>query len=134
MIPAAWEVTEQMYRRSIERAVANALAAAKALREEPDEIIGLVTNVTQGLPEPKQKALILSDVARLLAESGHAKEALHLLLLALECARLAGRETVSQALVNGAAALAAVDDGELLIRISHELDAIDGWFGTASSH
>ena len=121
-----------MYRRSVERAVANALLATTALHEQPDEIIGLVTSVTQRLPEPKQKALILSDVARLLAESDHAKEALHVLLLALECARLAGRETVLEVLVNGAGTLAAVDDGELLIRISHELEAIDGWFGATS--
>ena len=125
----AWDIRTQMRRRSVERAVANGLVAATALHEEPDEIIGMVTSVTQRLPEPRGKALILSYVAQLLTDSGRADVALHLLLLALECARLAGPDTVLEVLANGAETLAAVDDGRLLIRISHQVETIDSWFG-----
>ena len=125
----AWEVSSQIQRRSIERAVANALFAATALHQEPDEIILAAINITQRLAEPRQRALILSYVARLLTESDQPEKALHLLLLALESARLAGRDIVMEVLANGCSTLAAVDNGELLIRIANQLEAIDSWFG-----
>src|SRR5262245_22165438 len=121
MVLTAWDLASQMQLRSIERAVANALIAATALHEQSDEIIGAATSVTQRVPEPRQRALMLSYVARLLTESGRAEQALHLLLLALECARLAGRDSVLEVLANGSETLAAVDNGELLIRTAHQL-------------
>jgi hypothetical protein len=130
MVLSAWELSSQMQRRSIERAVANALFAATALHQESDEIIVAATTITQRLAEPKQRALILSYVARVLTESGRAAQAIPLLLLALESARLAGRDIVMEVLANGCATLATVDNGDLLMRTANQLEAIDGWFGT----
>jgi hypothetical protein len=131
MVLSAWEVSSQMQRRSIERAVANALIAATALHQESDEIISAATSITQRIAEPRQRALILSYVGRLLTENDRAEQALPLLLLALESARLAGRDIVMEVLANGCATLAAVDNGELLMRIANQVESIDSWFGAS---
>jgi hypothetical protein len=131
MVLSAWEVSSQMQRRSIERAVANALIAATALHQESDEIISAATSITQRIAEPRQRALILSYVGRLLTENDRAEQALPLLLLALESARLAGRDIVMEVLANACATLAAVDNGELLMRIANQVGSIDSWFGAS---
>lgn len=128
MVITAWDLRDQMHLRSVRRAVTNALVAATALHEQAVDIVKVATSITQRLPEPRQRALILSFVARLLTDNGQAEKALDLLLLALDSARLAGRDMVLEVLATGSDTLAAVDHGELLVRICHELDAIDSWF------
>jgi hypothetical protein len=129
MVLSAWDLTIRMRQWSIQRSVANALNAATAAHEAID-IVRIATSVTERL-QPAQRALVLSYVARLLTDNGQNEKALDLLLLALESARLAGRDTVLEVLANGAGTLAAVDDGELLLRIAQQFDTIDGWFSAA---
>lgn len=129
MIPTAWDMRSQMHRLSVEHAMRNALAASTALDDEEIDIVEMAIRITQKLIEPRERALILSDTARILSDAGRAEQALWLLLLALQSAQLAGRDTVLEVLGVGAGTLAAVDNGELLVRICHELEAIDSWFG-----
>ncbi len=128
MFPSAWDINSRMQRVSIEYAMRNALAASSALNEKID-IMEMAIRVTQRLAEPKLRALILSDTARILTKEGRADQGLQLLLLALESAQLVGRDTVLEVLAAGAETLASVDDGELLVRVCRELEAIDSWFG-----
>jgi hypothetical protein len=118
-----------MHRGRVKHALRNALAAASALNEENGEIIKLAISGTEEYSEPRQRALILSDIARLVTADGSPEKGLEVLLLALEHARLAGRDTVLEVLAAGAETLSSIDDGEFLIRIAHELEAIDDWFG-----
>lgn len=129
MFPSAWNISSQMHRLSSEHALRNALAASSALNHEKINIVEMAITVTKRLAEPKLRALILSDTARMLTKEGRAEQGLQLLLLALESAQLVGRDTVLEVLAAGAETLASVDDGELLVRVCRELEAIDGWFG-----
>lgn len=129
MAIGAWDVADQMHRGRVKYALRNALAAASALNEDKTDIIKLAISCTERLTEPRQKALILSDTASLITADGSPEKGLEVLLLALEHARLAGRNTVLEVLAGGAETLSSIDDGEFLIRIAHELEAIDDWFG-----
>jgi hypothetical protein len=130
MVVSAWDIRETMHQHGVERAVTNALFAATALNEQTVDIVKIATGITKHLPEPRQRALILSYVARLLEDNGEAEKALNLLSLTLDNARLAGRDSVLEVLANAADTLATVDEGELLTRICREVEAIEGWFGS----
>lgn len=129
MFPNAWDLRSEVHRLSIEHALRNALAASSALNDEKIDVMEIAISITQRLGEPKLRALILSDTARILTKEGRAEQGLQLLLMALESAQLVGRDTVLEVLAAGAETLASVDDGELLVRVCRELEAIDGWFG-----
>ena len=126
---AAWDVANQMNRARVKFALRNALAAASALNEEKGGIIKLAISNTEALTEPGQRALMLSDIASLITNDGSPEKGLEIFLLALENARLAGRNTVLEVLADGAETLSSMDDGEFLGQIAHELEAIDDWFG-----
>ena len=125
----AWDVANEMHRGRVKYALRNALAAASALNEEKGDIIKLAISNTEALTEPGQRALMLSDIAVTITNDGSPEKGLEIFLLALENARLAGRNTVLEVLADGAETLSSMDDGEFLIQIAHELEAIDDWFG-----
>lgn len=125
----AWDVANEMHRGRVKHALRNALAAASALNEEKGAIIKLAISNTEALTEPGQRALMLSDIASLITNDGSPEKGLEIFLLALENARLAGRNTVLEVLAGGAETFSSIDDGEFLGQIARELEAIDDWFG-----
>ena len=126
-MPLAFDIRDRMRQSSVRRAITNAVIAATALDEQVD-IVRIMNSVTQRLPEARHRAQILSNFAVLLTENNQTEKAMRILVLALDNARLAGRDTVMEVLANNADSLATVDNGELLIRICNELELIDGWF------
>jgi hypothetical protein len=74
----------------------------------------------------------LNRVAKLTTpdSGGRPEEGLQVLLASLGASWSAGRESLLGVLADGAETLAAVDQGELLLKVHQELENIDGWFST----
>ena len=124
----AWEVRSMQHRLSVENALRSALQAATALNEPDFDVGPVVLRIAQHVSEPKDKALLLGKAARILTDAGRTDDAITMLLAALDASKLAGRDTVMEVLVDGAMTLASIDNGELLLRLCRELEAIDDWF------
>jgi hypothetical protein len=117
-----------MERSSLRLTVKNAIEAAVFLGERRDNVAQPAMRVAEKAVDPEHKAKLLSSVAQVLTEAGRADEGLRVLLVALSACRSAPRETILEVLSDCAQTLAAIDSGELLLRICDELEKIDAWF------
>jgi hypothetical protein len=129
---AAWDVRKRAHTASVEHSVRDALNAAAVLNHKDVDVAQMVFIVAQRMPDPKQRAALLSRVAHVLTEAGRPEEGLKMLIAALEASSIAGRDTVRQVLADGAATLAAIDGGDLLWKLYHELERVDNWFAPSS--
>jgi hypothetical protein len=128
MVITAWEIRKLRHRLSVEHSVQNALEAGSALNEQNDGVARLVLRVAERVTDPRQRATLLSGVARILSEAGRKREGIEIFLAAMRAAKLTDRDTVLQVLGDGATTLASADNGELLWRLCLELERVDDWF------
>jgi tetratricopeptide (TPR) repeat protein len=110
----------------LDHVVPHAIRAAAMLGEEL-EILEVIMRVAVRKLGFGDRAKILGMTARMFAEIGRKAEAIVPLCAALEGARKTGRPAVLLVLKDGAEALAAIDDGELLLKIVREVDEVDRW-------
>jgi hypothetical protein len=123
---AAWSIRAAYASQMVAQRAAVAARTARVASAQVD-IESWVRNVSAQISDPHTRALQLARAAHSLAEVNRVHGAFELCVDALLSARLAGRETILEALADIAPVLAAADKRAELIAIAGVLDEFKDW-------
>jgi hypothetical protein len=125
-IIGAWDLQKVVETNRLTQLLADIHAVARIKGEDVD-VAAWALAAIEHEPDPLHRARVLARVARDLTNAGEATAAVRVLRAALDASRLAGREGVLEALELGASTLAAVDQGNTLMRVSEAVEDVDKW-------
>jgi tetratricopeptide (TPR) repeat protein len=100
--------------------------------EQVRNLFNEALTVTRRMKDTKAKAMVLGDMAQAMASAGLTHEALEAVMLALDAARMRGRNLVINVLLQWVGWLAR-DGGEAALQMIHAIEETDGWWSAPTT-
>jgi len=122
----AWQLRKEWAETAMKILAEGAASAAQITGEEID-LAGWAFAVTESVSDHGHRARALAGVGSALASNGMRDQAMLLFRVALNEARLGGRDAVLEVVTHAAETIAAIDDGETLWNIYEDLVKSDEW-------